>query len=185
MKKFIKILILTTSFIVILTLCFEKNKEDEIEEYNISKVGLNTEIEDNKILIKEDNGENNIIAKLEIPKINLNTDVLNSSDEKSLSLGVGKFWGANPNEIGNFCIAGHNYKRKNMFYRLKELKSQDKIYITDKSDNKIEYIVYSVSKVSPNDVSCLSQETDGNKEITLITCTFDSKKRIIVKAREM
>ena len=29
---------------------------------------------------------------------------------------------------------------------------------------------------------CLSQKTDGNTELTLITCTPDSERRIIVKA---
>ena len=39
--------------------------------------------------------------------------------------------------------------------------------------------------VDPTDVSCTSQNTDGRREITLITCTNDSKQRVIVKAREI
>lgn len=49
---------------------------------------------------------------------------------------------------------------------------------------KIEYEVYDLYKVEPEDVSCLSQETNNTKEVTLITCTSNSKQRIIVKARE-
>ena len=40
---------------------------------------------------------------------------------------ISKFWGANPNEIGNYCIAGHNYGRKNMFGYLGVLEVGDKI----------------------------------------------------------
>ena len=35
------------------------------------------------------------------------------------------------------------------------------------------------------DDSCTNQNTNGKKEVTLITCTNDSKKRVIVKAREI
>ena len=38
-------------------------------------------------------------------------------------------------------------------------------------------------EVIPEDLSCTSQLTNGRKEITLITCTNDSKMRVIVKAR--
>ena len=44
--------------------------------------------------------------------------------------------------------------------------------------------IYNLYKVLPQDVSCLSQDTQGKRETTLITCTNDSKQRIIVKAKE-
>ena len=43
--------------------------------------------------------------------------------------------------------------------------------------------IYDKYIVDPTDVSCTSQNTGGKKEITLITCTDDSKQRVIVKAR--
>ena len=46
------------------------------------------------------------------------------------------------------------------------------------------YSVYDKFEVDPTDTSCTSQHTNGQKEITLITCTNDSKRRVIVKARE-
>ena len=72
-----------------------------------------------------------------------------------------------------------------MFYNLKQLKNGDKIYLTDTKNNCLEYQVYNVSRVQPENVNCLSQDTNGCTEITLITCTSDSKKRIIVKAKEL
>lgn len=72
-----------------------------------------------------------------------------------------------------------------MFYKLKNVKNGDKIYITDKKSQKIAYQVYDIYKVTPTKTTCLSQTTNGKREITLITCTTDSKLRIIVKAREI
>ena len=39
--------------------------------------------------------------------------------------------------------------------------------------------------IEKNDMSCTSQETNGNKEITLITCNNINKKRLVLKAKEM
>lgn len=125
-----------------------------------------------------------VIAKLEIPKIDLETYILEEYSTNALNVSVTKFWGASQNEEGNFCIAGHNFIRKNMFRNLKKLKNGDKLYILDNKIGKVEYEVYNIYKVEPKDTSCLSQETNGKKEVTLITCTNDSKKRIIVKAKE-
>ena len=47
-----------------------------------------------------------------------------------------KFWGAEPNEIGNFCIVGHNYRNGLFFSNNKKLEKGDKIYITDLDDNE-------------------------------------------------
>ena len=85
---------------------------------------------------------------------------------------------------GNFCIAGHNFQRKTMFSKIKKLNIGDKVILEDNKNGSFEYEIYEIYRVEPNDVKCLSQETDGKKELTLITCTSDSKKRIIVKSRE-
>lgn len=126
-----------------------------------------------------------VIAKLEIPEINLETYILETCTTDSLNKSVAKFWGANPNEIGNLCIAGHNAPRNtNMFYNLKKLKIGNTLTISDNTIGKIEYEIYSIYNVFPEDVSPLSQETNGQREVTLITCTNDSKQRTIIKAKE-
>ena len=124
-----------------------------------------------------------VIAKLEIPKINLITDVLKDYSEDNLKISVTKFYKGLPNEEGNFCIAGHNYIVSNMFHNLKRLEIGDMIYLTDRFKGKLEYYIFDKQIVNPKDVNCLSQETGGNIELTLITCTNDSMNRIIIKAR--
>lgn len=124
-----------------------------------------------------------VIARLEIPKIEVNTPVLANYSKQALYECVTKFWGGEPNQIGNFCIAGHNYGPENMFQKIKNLNINDEIYLTDINRNKMKYTIYDIYTVLPNDTKCLSQRTNGEIELTLITCTFDSEKRIIIKAR--
>ena len=125
-----------------------------------------------------------VSAKLEIPQIELETYILSTYSEKSLNISVTKFWGADPNKKGNCCVAGHNAKNKNMFRNLRNLKIGETMWVTDHEIGKIEYEIYDIYTVQPEDVKCLAQETEGRRELTLITCTNDSKKRIIVKAKE-
>ena len=123
-----------------------------------------------------------VIAKLEIPKIDLETYVISEYSNQALGVSVTKFYGGNPNEVGNFCIAGHNYITKNMFHDLKNLSIGDTFTLIDTNHHEGFYKIYSVETVEPNETQCLSQKTDGRIEVTLITCTTDSSKRIIVKA---
>ncbi len=158
-----------------------------LEEYTNenNEVYINQEIENNKYpkeSIEEKYKGYDVLAKLEIPKIKLETYVIEFS-ENALNTSVTKFWGPNPNEVGNFCIAGHNFKNKNMFHNLKKLEIGDKLKIKDNNIGVIEYEIYNIYTVNPENVSCLSQDTGGRREVTLITCTNDSKKRIIVKSK--
>lgn len=123
-----------------------------------------------------------VIAKLEIPKIDLETYVISEYSNQALGASVTKFYGGNPNEVGNFCIAGHNYITKNMFHDLKKLSIGDTFTLIDTDNHEGIYQIYLVETVEPDETQCLSQKTNGRIEVTLITCTTDSSKRIIVKA---
>lgn len=123
-----------------------------------------------------------VIAKLKIPKIDLETYVISEYSNQALGVSVTKFYGGNPNEVGNFCIAGHNYITNNMFHDLKKLSIGDTFTLIDNNGHEGIYKVYLVETVAPDETQCLSQKTNGRIEVTLITCTTDSSKRIIVKA---
>lgn len=204
-SKEIKIIINNVIVCLILSimiwLCIEEDSDNKIKnkesQYNIQNLSVQNNKEEQKqeedITIKEYPKEEiineykgyEVSAKLEIPKIELETYILQNYSEKALNVSVTKFWGVNANEIGNFCVAGHNFRNKNMFRNLRELEIGDRLFISDNKIGKIEYEVYDIYKVDPEDVSCLLQEGDGIREVTLITCTNDSKKRIIVKAMEV
>ena len=105
-----------------------------------------------------------IIGKLEIPKINLTTYIMDKTNKEHLIKSLTKLGGPDINKVGNFCITGHNYIRSNMFWRLKELEMGDKIKLTDLYGQYYIYKVYAIEKVSPNDTSCLEQETRRRKK---------------------
>ena len=131
------------------------------------------------------------IATINIPKISVEYPILDGETdsveetEALLKISPTKFWGPEPNEVGNFCIVGHNYRNSRFFSKVPTLENGDIIKITDLAGQTINYRVYNKYEVDPTDVSCTSQLTNGNKEITLITCTNDSQHRVIVKAREV
>lgn len=196
-KKVVNIFLVTIIFSILTWLGIEEYKEKNIikNNYEAQNVSTNINITNEEIVtnkyeeVKKEEVSleykgYEITAKLEIPKINLNTYVLKTYSNESLNISVVKFWGAKPNTLGNFCIAGHNFKNKNMFHDLKELNIGDNLFIIDNNIGRVEYEIYNIYKVLPDDVRCLSQETKGEKEVTLITCTNDSSKRIIVKAKE-
>lgn len=126
-----------------------------------------------------------VSAKLEIEKINLSTYVFEDYDEESMWICPTKYFGPSPNQIGNYCIAAHNYDKKNMFNNIIKLEKGDNIKLTDNINGKVNYTVYDVYKVDPKDTESLSQQTYGKVELTLITCSDYSSKRIIVKARKL
>lgn len=198
--------LLINFFIVIGTLTsiiwigVEQIKDNKIKEENTLKVPYYTQDLNAQPKIEEEAKQNvkqypkeeiesqykgyEVIAKLEIPTIELETYILKQYSKNTLNISVTKFWGANPNQKGNFCIAGHNFQNKNMFHNLRKLEIGDNLFVSDNEIGKVEYEIYDIYTVEPENVKCLSQETMGKREVTLITCTSDSKRRIIVKAKE-
>ena len=124
-----------------------------------------------------------VSAKLYIPKINLNTYVLDDKSDEAMWICPTKYYGPEPNEEGNYCIAAHNYDRKNMFNHIIELEIGDTIYLSDNKNGTVGYEVYDIYKAIPTNTEALLQNTNGKAEITLITCSDYSSKRIIVKCR--
>lgn len=129
------------------------------------------------------------VAVIEIPKIDITYPVIYSEDtseqttEDLLKISVVKYWGPEVNQPGNFCIVGHNYHNKRFFSKAATLENGDSIYITDTNNKTLEYKVYDNYIVEPDDLKCTSQLTNGETDITLITCTMTGKQRTIIKAR--
>lgn len=125
-----------------------------------------------------------VVGKLEIPKIKLSTYILGDTSKDSLNKSVTKLTGPEINGEGNFCITGHNYNNGRMFGKLKQVEIGDEIILTDTYDRSVTYTVNNISTVMPKEIEVLSQNTSGEREVTLITCTTGALKRIIVKAVE-
>lgn len=143
------------------------------------------EVPDEQKLTASDGTIYYTIGVINIPSINVNYPILSTYTDELLKIAPCRFHGPNPNEVGNLCIAGHNYKNSKFFSKVPNLQLGDKIEITDLSGRMLTYTVYDKFIVNPDELECTSQLTNGNKEITLITCTNDNKQRHIIKARVM
>lgn len=129
-----------------------------------------------------------MIGSLEIPSLDIKYPILSTTSEELLKISLTKYWGGNPNEVGNLCILGHNFKDSKFFGNLLNIEENAIIKVTDIDGNTLDYKVYETSIVEPNDTSCTSQLTDGHTEVTLITCYYENgnahaTKRFVVKAR--
>lgn len=124
-------------------------------------------------------------AIITIPSIGIKYPVLTETSDVLLEISVNKYWGPDPNEIGNYCIVGHNYRNGKMFGRLSELINGDIVELEDLSGRVYKYKVYNKYVVQPTDTRCTSQLTNGKTELTLITCTNYGKERLVVKCRKI
>lgn len=123
---------------------------------------------------------------LNIPSLGIKYPVLSDCTTELLKISLNKFWGGDPNEVGNYCIVGHNYDGKDIFFgKLHKIQNGDIVELEDKTGRKIQYKVYNKFIVQPTDVQCTSQMTNGKTEMTLITCSDGGKTRLIVKCREV
>lgn len=125
-----------------------------------------------------------VIGTIEIPKLNIKYPILSDVSDEFLKISACRFYGPPPNKIGNLCIAAHNYDDNRFFSNLYKLDTGDAINIYDINNLLITYYVYDKFETFKSDASCTSQNTNGKKEITLVTCNNITKNRLIVKAVE-
>ena len=175
---------------VIIVILDENAKNSEIEK-QATDLAATAEQREVERFTTENGTEYYTAGVLSIPKISITYPIIASENSDSatitelLKISLTKYWGPEPNQVGNLCIVGHNYNNKKFFGRLSELENGDTIELTDNSGQTIKYSVYDSYIVNPTNMECTSQLTDGKTEITLITCTPNGKQRLVVKARAL
>ena len=123
------------------------------------------------------------IGQINIPKVKINYPIISETNNTLMKIGITKYWGCNPNEVGNMCLVGHNYRNDGKFFsRLHYVTNGDIIYVTDLYGLTYKYVVYKTMVIDPYDTNCTSQLTDGRMDITLITCYNSGTQRYVVKA---
>lgn len=191
--NFFKILFIFSSTLLLLListffLLSYRNQESEkiarrlVSNFNISS--LYSQTSDYQTNKTSENSSPQVIGLIEIPTIKLNYPILSNMSDELLKISPCKFYGPNPNEAGNLCIAGHNYDNYKFFSKIHKLKNGDTIKIHDVSGNIISYEVYENKEVNSDDISCTNQNTNGKREITLVTCNNLNNNRVIIKAVE-
>lgn len=125
-----------------------------------------------------------VLGTMEIPATNFKYPVLAPNvTTKKLETSVVFLYGNGLNQAGNSVIIGHNYRNGLFFSNNKKLNIGDKIFVTDNEGNKVSYTIYNKFETTPEDTSFYQRDTAGKPELTLSTCTDDSKARLIIFAR--
>lgn len=174
------------------------SQDDTIKKYDgIIVVALDDNEEDDKQIIQNSiqepieytasNGvKYSVEAQVTIPSLEIDYPVISEWSDELLKISVNKYWGPKPNEVGNYCIVGHNYKSGKMFGNLPAIKIGDIVELKNLMTGElVKYEVYDRKVINPTDTSCTSQLTGGKRELTLITCKEYGTQRLVVKAKEI
>lgn len=124
-----------------------------------------------------------VVGAIEIPKTNVDLPILKDMGPKAMNTAVVQQYGPGPNQVGDTVIAGHNYRNGQFFSNNYKLEIGDTIYITDNSGTRLRYVIYNKYETKPEDADYMDRDTGGKPEISLTTCTDDSKARIIIWAK--
>ena len=113
-----------------------------------------------------------------IPSLDLKRIIVDDATKDSLDkYYVGLINGDINNNDGNIILAGHNIS--NVFSKLHQIKIGTIIILKHNQIN--EYIVINIYETLKNDTSVL-ETVNNQKTLTLITCTDNPDKRLIVRA---
>ena len=167
----------------------ENKSEDQSNENDIAFDGVeqgnnNSSSSSSEGKKKQYNGFD-VAGTIEIPATNLKSPVLEQYEysPKALETSVVVLYGVGLNQVGNTTIAGHNYRNNSFFSNNKKLNIGDKIYITDSTGKRLTYTIYNKFEAAENEAGYMTRDTQGAIEISLTTCTDDSKARTIILAK--
>lgn len=121
------------------------------------------------------------IGVISIPDVSLKLPIMKGLDNESLAVGAGTMHPEQEMGKGNYALAGHYLQRATaLFGPLHEIEVGATIYLQNETQT-YEYVVNSLETVSPERVDVL--DDTSTPTITLITCTFDTAERLIVKGK--
>ena len=125
-----------------------------------------------------------VAGKIEIPKTKLKYPVLSVATLSSMKVSIGIIYGPGLNKVGNTVLMGHNYRNGALFSNNSKLNIGDYVYITDMTGKKIRYVIYNKYITATTDFDYAIRNTEGRREISMASCTDDSKSRLIIWAKE-
>lgn len=118
------------------------------------------------------------IGYITLPSVNLELPVMDRWDDGLLKLAPCRYYGSF--ETNDLVIAGHNYKSS--FGKLKSLRKDDALYITDMNGIVHSYIVAETEILNATDVKPM---IESDWDLSLYTCTYNGKQRFTVRCVEV
>lgn len=188
-KTFFQIQLVVSIILMILVSFYMIKKWKEEQEMSQMSEIVNKAFEvetvyaEKQSVTKKGKNNNKYFGKIVIPQIELEYSVFNECNDELLKILPCKFYGAEMDEKGNICIAGHNYNDTRFFSRLKELKKGENIYLTDLEGKNYQYRIYDKYKVEANNFECLKAKK--TYDLTLITCDNTNGKRLVIRASRL
>ncbi|MEO8594758.1 MAG: class D sortase [Candidatus Solibacter sp.] len=128
--------------------------------------------------------EGDLVGRIEVPRLKLSAIVLEGSDSKTLSLGVGRIpETSEPGEPGNVVLGGH---RDTFFRPLSGIREGDAIRLVT-AEGSYRYSVDWTTVVDPEDNAVLKPTPQPS--LTLVTCypfhyVGPAPRRFIVRAHQ-
>lgn len=184
---FLSLFLILCSFSYFLYFSYHRSQKEKLSRVLLSVFNIEHLYSDDDYYTTVKLNENSnffVIGLIEIPKINLRYTILSDTSNELLKISPCRFYGPYPNKVGNLCIAGHNYNNDKFFGNLYKLYIGDSINIYDSNNSCIVYYIYDKFEISESNTSCTNQDTDGKREITLVTCNNINKNRLVIKAKE-
>lgn len=136
----------------------------------------------------------NVAGKIEMPTVRLQYPILGDkvngswqvTDANAIEVSVAIQYGVGLNNVGNTVIMGHNYRSGLFFGSNKKLQVGDTIYITDwETGTRRAYTIYNKYTTEESDTSFYQRNTNGKREVSLVTCQSNNSYRLVVLAREV
>lgn len=176
--RFLGIILVLSSAFTFIYLKYQ-NKKDIIKHDKIINETFN-ENNNNQIVYYND-ASIDILGYIEIPKFNIKRVIKYGTNKAVLDSNyVGLHENSsNLDDTGNIILAGHNVD--NVFKILHKINLNDEIIINTYKNN-YSYKVIDKKEISVFDVEYLEQHNEDI--LTLITCTNDKSKRLLVLAKK-
>ncbi|MFV0556671.1 MAG: class A sortase [Lactovum sp.] len=115
-----------------------------------------------------------VIGGMAIPDVGINLPIFLGLNSDALLYGAGTMKENQEMGKGNYALASHHVfsiagASELLFSPLTEAKENMKIYLTDK-EKVYQYVIDKIYTVNPEEVTII-EDHEGEKEITLVTCT--------------
>ena len=119
-----------------------------------------------------------VMAKLTIPKLELELPVITECSDEALKVSVCRLSGPIEPGEGSLVLTAHNYRNGAHFGRLDQLDAGDRIVLMDVWGRKTAYKVSEALRIKPDDWAALNTDVSA---LNLVTCTDNANARLLVR----
>lgn len=156
----------------------EKNNEqnvsfdfEEVEELDLKTI-LMANLNKNEIIV---------VGGISIPSVNLNVPIGKGTSKYTLALTAGTMKKGQVMGEGNYSLAGHHMKRKDLLFSpLFQVELKAPVYLTD-FEHIYTYQIDEQRTIEATEVDVIN-DMENEKLLTLITCEDNGERRLMTRA---